>query len=225
MMVSPDFTRKAFQLSQQDPFAGPILPDPDHPADAVYVIALKDRTASRVPAFKDVEAKVSADYRYTMATQVAQKEAVRFANAATNELAQGIPWKTVCAQSKVNPEPLPPFDLNTRSLPGTIEQNVNFGMLRQIAFGTPAGKVGPAAPARGGAFVLYVNKVLPVDEAKMKQDFSTYLAVVRQGRQDDAFNQWFNVQLNHDPEFVQTLKQVTEQAQMRSSGSTRRPRS
>jgi hypothetical protein len=176
-----------------------------------------------VPPFKEIEGKATSDYRYALATQQAQQAAVRFDNLVTNGLARGKSFSAICADSGIKPEPLPPFNLNTRSLPDAIEQNINFNILRQVAFSTPPGKVGPAAPARGGAFVLYVDKALPIDEAKLKEEFPSFLAYVRQARQSDAFNQWFSGEVRRDPEFMQTLQQLTEQAQ--KSGSSRRPSS
>lgn len=225
MIVSPDFTRKAFQLTTNDPFAGPILPDEEHPADGVYVIALKNRLPSHIPSFDSIKDKVTSDYRYMQAMQMAQQAAVRFHGQATNELAAGKSFNSICSQAGVRPESLPAFNVSTRSLPESIEQKVSFGLLKQIAFSTPAGHVGPPAGARDGAFVLYIAKLLPVDEAKMKQEFPMFLAMVRQGRQSDAFNQWFNVQLNRDPDFVQVLRQLSEQNQGQSGRSASRPRS
>lgn len=224
LVVPPEFTRKAFGLTKDDPFAGPIAPDELHPSD-VFVIALKDRTPSRVPPFREIEAKVTSDFKLLQATHLAQQSCVRFHSLATNGLAQGKSFEKIAAEAGVRPEPLPPFNLNTRSLPGPIEDQVNFEMLRQIGFSTPPGNIGRPAGSREGAFVLYVEKRLPIDEAKMKKDFPEYLAKIRAGREADAFNQWFSTQVRNDPEFISTLQQVTEQSKGGSSGGARRPSS
>ncbi|HZV33292.1 MAG TPA: SurA N-terminal domain-containing protein [Verrucomicrobiae bacterium] len=221
LVVPPEFTRKAFELTKDDPFQGPIVPDELHPSD-VFVIALKDHIPARIPPFREIEAKVTADYRFSQALQLAQQASIHFATLATNALAHGKSFNTIAADAGLKPESLPPFNLNTQSLP-EIEDRVNFRLLRQIAFSTPPGKIGPPAGTRDGAFVLYVEKRLPVDEEKMKKEFPSFLAYVRQSRQSDAFNQWFSAEVRRDPEFIQTLQQVTEQ--MQKSGGSRQPSS
>lgn len=225
MTVPPDFMRKAFQLTQDDPFAGPIVPDVDHPGDAVYVIALKNRMPSRVPPLKEIEAKVTADYRNARAVQAAQQAALHFASTLTNGVPQGKTFNDVATAAGAKVEPLPVFSLSTRSLSDTLEEKVNFNMLRQIAFATPVGKVSQAAPARDGAFVLHVNKVSPADEAKVKKELPEFLAQMRQVRENDAFNQWLNVQFQRDPEFRQKMSQLSSEAQGQTHSGGARPRS
>lgn len=223
--VAPDFTRKAFSLTSDEPFAGPIIPDDVHPAvDGVYVIALKDRQLSRTPALKEIEARVTSDYRFARAVQMAQETAMRFHAAATNEMAPPMnkPFSDICAENMIKSKSLPLFSVSSRGLTPEIDEKVSFNMVKQIAFSTPAGQVGPVAPARDGAFVLYINKTLPVDQAKLKKELPEFLAGIRQARQGDAFQQWFNAQVRRDPEFMQTVNQLNQEIQSRN---TRRPSS
>ena len=217
--VPPSFTQKAFSLSQDDMFGGPIIAE-----DGVYVMALKQRQPSHTPAFKAVEAKVTADFRYTSAVQLAQQAALKFDGTLTNGLAAGKTFTALTAQSGVKSQTLPPFSLDSRSLSEEIEKNINFGMLKQVAFGTPPGKASAVAAARDGAFILYVEKRLPVDEAKLKQELPGFISYLRQARQNDAFNQWFNAQIHQDPEFLNYVQQMSQDAQMKT-GNARRPKS
>ena len=97
-------------------------------------------------------------------------------------------------------------------------------MLKEVAFSTPVGKASRPAPTRDGAYILYVDKQLPIDEAKLKKDLPGFLAYMRQARQGDAFNQWLGRQINQDPAFAQMLQKTMEDAQMRSR-SSRLPKS
>ena len=89
--------------------------------------------------------------------------------------------------------------------------------LRQAAFSTQVGNVSPPARTQRGVFLLYVEKRLPVDEAKLKMELPGFLAYLRQARQGDAFNQWFSVQVRQDPAFAAVLQRTSEESQMRSS--------
>ena len=80
-------------------------------------------------------------------------------------------FAALCAGSAgVKPISPPPFSLSTRSLPPEIEDQVPLSTLKQAAFTTPPGTASPTQRARDGAFVLYVEKQLPVDEAALKKE-------------------------------------------------------
>lgn len=217
--VSPNFIHSAFKLSPDEPFSGPVPAE-----DGVYVLALKRTIPSEVPPLKSIEAKVTKDYRNAKATQMAQQAAMKFDATLTNSLAQGKTFTAIATEAGVKTQSLPPFSLSTRSLPPEIEDRLDFGMLKQVAFSTPVGKASRPAPTRDGAYILYIEKQLPIDEAKLKKELPGFITYVRQSRQGDAFNQWLGKQINQDPSFAQLLQKTVEDAQMRSS-SARLPKS
>jgi SurA N-terminal domain len=206
MDVPEAFMQTAFGLTPEDPFGGPIVA----PRSAAYVIALKQKFPREVPPLKDVEAKVTADYRFLQALQKAQTEGLAFANAVTNGLAQNKSFATIAANANVKPTQLPPFSLSTRSLPSEIEEKVNLSMLKEAVFTTPEGKASRFVPTRQGGFVVYVDKHLPIDQSKMDAEFPEFLTYVRQSRQGDAFNQWFMKQVNQDQQFSHFLQNMQE---------------
>ncbi|HEX3799370.1 MAG TPA: peptidylprolyl isomerase [Verrucomicrobiae bacterium] len=216
-IVPPSFTQKAFALAQDDPYAGPIVAE-----DGVYVIALKQRLPAETPSLDKIREKVTADYRYMNAVQMAQQEAFKFNGAVTNGLAAGKSFKDICAQAGVKPQPLPPFSLNARNVPPMLEDKVSINALKQAAFGTQPGKASGLAAARDGAFLLYVDKRLPIDEAKMKAEMPEFLSGLRSAREGDAFNQWFSTAVHQDPDFMQYIQKLTEDSQARSSAANRR---
>jgi peptidyl-prolyl cis-trans isomerase D len=213
--VPPAFTKTAFGLTKDDMYGGPIKAD-----DAVYVIALVAQNPSRLPPFNEIEAKVTADYRYGSAFQLAQQSAIKFMNALTNGLEAGKSFSSLCAQSGVRSESLPVLSLDTRSLPESIENRIDAASLVKLAFNTVPGKAGISG-ARDGAYVIYVERQLPVDEAKMKANFTAYLTRVREVRQDDAFQQWFYYQLRQDPEFLGYVQQLGQKPQLKSNDAQR----
>ncbi len=191
------FAQQAFRLTEEDPFSGSVVGE-----DGVYVLALQRRFPSEIPLLKTIEAKVTADFRHAQALQLAQQAAVQFGNSLTNGLPKGKTFAALCAEAGVKPISLPPFSLSTRSLPPEIEDQVPLSTLKQAAFTTPPGTTSPTQRARDGAFVLYVEKQLPVDESALKKEVPAFLAYMRQSRQNDAFNQWFMRQFNQDPAFL-----------------------
>jgi len=216
IVVPPAFTQKAFGLSADDPFAGPIVAD-----DGVYVIALKDRSKSETPSLAKIEDKVTADFRFMNGVEMAKQAAMRFNSTLTNGLASGKAFSSLCVLGGVNPEPLPPMSLNTRNLPQEIENRINFNLLRQVVFSTPPGQCSSAAGSRDGAFIVYVEKQLPLDEAKLKADLPSFTTYVRTMRLNDAFNLWFNSQIRADPDFLQFLQRMSEETQMKSASARR----
>ena len=53
------------------------------------------------------------------------------------------------------------------------------------------GKVSAVLPMTDGSMFLYVRGKLPVDPAKMQADLPAFTEMVRRGRMEEAFNDWF----------------------------------
>ncbi len=183
--VGPEFTKAAFGLTPDDPFAGPIAGQ-----DAVYVIALQKRLPYQIPPLDQVSDRVEMDYKLLQAHTRAQEEARNFYQTLTNGLAQGKTFTNICAEAKVKPVEVPLFSISTRSLP-ELEEQVSLDQLKQAAFSTQPGK--PSAPQRttDGSMVLFVKAKLPVDAARMQTELPNYVSAVRRSRQQEAFDAWF----------------------------------
>ena len=52
--------------------------------------------------------------------------------------------------------------------------------------------------------------MLPIDEAKFKQEFPNFLSYVRQARENDSFNQWLRKQASQDPVFWGMIQKISE---------------
>jgi hypothetical protein len=219
IIVPPGFAQKAFGLTQDDPFAGPIVAE-----DGAYVIALKQRLAAETPTLAKIEDKVTADYRYSQALYLARVSASLFENTLTNGLGAGKTFSAICGLTGAQPEALPPISLNTRSLPDELENRVNFNLLRQVLFSTSPGHASSVVSAKDGSFVIYVDKLLPVDDTKLKTELPGFVTYVRNMRQNDAFNMWFNAQIRQDPDFLQLIQRFNEQTQLKA-GSPQRAKS
>ena len=183
------FSRAAFALTEQEPFAPAIVGE-----DAVYLIAFQKRFPSEIQSLASILAQVTADYRFTQAIQLARQAGTNFSATLTAGLAQGKTFSTVCAGAKVKPVRMPAISLAVRALP-EVEERVSLPQFKQIAFTTPVGKTSDFVPTRDGGLILQVVSRLPMDEAKLKTELPAYLNFVRQNRQGEVFNDWFRKQM------------------------------
>ena len=179
------FTQSAFALTSEEPFAGPLVG-----SDAVYVIAMNKRIPSDIPPLDQIRSQVEMDCRYTRAAQMARMMGAQFSSSLTNGLAQGKTFAGIATDSKVKPTVLPPFSLSTKELP-EVEGLINLNQLKQIVFDTPVGKASSFVPTREGGLVVFVQRHLSLDDAKMHAEMPEFLKSVRQARQNEAVNLWY----------------------------------
>jgi len=184
-VVGADFTKAAFKLVTDEPFAGPFAG-----RDAAYAIALKTRLASEIPAFATISDRVTSDFRLMQAGMAARKAGDEFARALTNGLAAGKKFSSLCVEAGVKPVVLPPLSLSTRSVPA-IEEHVSLNQFKSAAFTTTPGQASGFVATQEGGLVVFVRERLPIEEGKLKVELPDFTYRVRQARQNEAFNEWF----------------------------------
>jgi peptidyl-prolyl cis-trans isomerase D len=185
LSTGPDFVNKAFALTTNDPFAGPLVG-----SDAVYVISLNKRIPSEVPPLDQVQERATSEYKRQQSISLARAAAFAANTTITNGLAQNKAFAAICAEANLTPTIVPPISLSTRSLPG-LEERISLSELKQAVFGTEPGKTSAVQMTADGAAMVFVKAKLPLDEAKMKTELPNFLATVKQQRQSEAFNEWF----------------------------------
>jgi hypothetical protein len=185
LAVGQDFAAKAFARTAGEPFAGPIVG-----MDGVYVIAFNKKIPSEIPPLDKIRAQVEREYQLNQAQDLARKAGMTFYQTLTNGLAQGKTVAALCADGKLQLADLPPISLSTRELE-QVSEHLPLNQFKQLAFGTPAGKVSPFQMTAAGGVIVYVKSKLPLDEAKMTAALPTFANYVRQNRQNEAFNAWF----------------------------------
>jgi len=153
---------------------------------------------------------VEDDYRFEQAKRIAQLNGQSFAQTATNEMAHGKSFAQTCETTRMKPVQLPPFSRATQRLPG-VEEQTDLNEFKQIAFATPIGSVSHFTETPDGGFVVYVKQRLPLDEAQMAKQLPEFSDLVRQRRQNEAFNIWFSEgwsqELNRGLKDVASLRQ------------------
>lgn len=183
---SENFAKAAFKLRDENPIADPFVG-----TDAVFVIAKDKQFPSENPPYATVKDRVERDFKLAQATQTARITGAMFASGATNGLAQGKAFTTLCAEVKTKPILLPPFSLGSRKLED-VEDHISLQQFMQVAFSTPVGEVSQFTPTMEGGMVLYVKDKLPLDEKKVAAELPEFINLLRQARQREAFEQWFN---------------------------------
>jgi hypothetical protein len=203
-----EFASTAFSLTPQEIFSPSVLSE-----GGVYLLAFKEHIPSRTPPIAEIKARLEEDYRYMASMQISQQAAVQFSGKLTNGLALGKSFSAICTENGVTATTLPALSLSTRDLGDEIEHGIDLPYLKQVVFSTPVGTSSGPASARDGAFVAYVAKQLPTDEAKVKAELPEFINYVRQVRHNDAFNLWFNSEIRKDDAFMKAFQQMAEAAQ------------
>lgn len=189
LQVGEEFAEKAFKLTATDPFAG----DPVLGFDEAYVIALKARLPSENPPFESVQERVTEDHRFQEALRAAHQAGQAFYTTLTNGLAAGKGFVAICTEAKLQPVLPPPYAVSTQELP-EIEKHVNLQQFKQATFTAAIGKPTSFIPTREGGFIAVVQAKLPLDTAKMNAALTDFTRAVRQTRQNEAFNDWFQME-------------------------------
>jgi hypothetical protein len=189
---SEDFAKAAFGLNADEPFAGPIAG-----SDAIYIIALEKNLPSEIPSFDEIHARVTRDFQMEQAMRLAESAGTNFAPVLATNLAAGKNFAAACVAAGFSPQILPPLSLSTRGLSG-FAANIDLNELKQAAFTTPIGHASGFEPTDDGGFIVFVQSQLPVDSSAMSADLPQFTADLRRSRENDAFQEWLNVEANRE---------------------------
>jgi hypothetical protein len=198
----PGFTKAAFGLSPDAPFAGPMVGP-----NAVYVIAYARQLPSEIPSFDQIREQVTQEYRWHEATLLAWHAGTEFAHTLTGITADHS-FASQCAAAGLQPQQLRPFSVSTQELP-EFGEHADLNQLKQVAFTTPAGKASGFATNNAGGFIIYNQSLLPIDLTKMNSELPQFTSEFRRERQTEAFNEWVNLEANrelHDTPIYQRLR-------------------
>ena len=186
------FTKAAFQLNADEPFAGPVVG-----ADGIYVLALAGQLPSAIPSLAQIQDRVTRDFRDNEAVALAQRAGTNFYYTAAVQMAAGKTFAQAAVAGGQAPQVLSAFSLSTQELP-ELGDRASLGQLKQAAFTTPSGHISNFQPSGDGGFVLFVQQMLPVDAAKKIADLPQFLVQVRRARQNEAFNLWLQGEANRE---------------------------
>jgi peptidyl-prolyl cis-trans isomerase D len=200
--VPETFTKAAFQLSTDVPFAGPVIA-----SDGIYIISLAKQLPSEIPALDQIRSRVTADFKDQEMVALAQHAGTNYYYALTVQMAAGKTFAQAAVAAGQRPLVLPPFSLSTSDMP-ELDGHATIVQLQRAALNTPVGHISSFLPTSEGGFVLYVQQLLPVDEAKKNAALPQFTAQVRRSRQGEAFNRWLQGEANRELTDTPLLKQA-----------------
>ena len=186
------FTKAAFQLNADQPFAGPVAGP-----DGVYVMALASQLPSAIPAFEQIRSRVTRDFQGQAAADLARSAGTNFYDSASVQLAAGGSFGKSAVAAGYVPLVLSPFSLSTPELP-ELGDRADLRTVKQVAFSTAPGHVAGFQPTADGGFVIFVQNLLPVDSAKKNAAMPQFLSQIRRARQGEAFNLWLEGEANRE---------------------------
>ncbi len=190
--IAPEaFTKAAFSLTSDDPFAGPV-----QGPYAYYVMALDKQLPSEIPSLDAIHDQAAHDYQTQVALALARRAGTNFVTTLNLRLLAGRTFPAVCVAAGFDPETLPPFSLSTTDLP-ELKNRAGLPQIKQAAFGTPVGRASDFEETDDGGFVIYVEKQLPPDETAMKAQMPQFLAQVRREQSFELFQNWVNTEASH----------------------------
>jgi hypothetical protein len=199
----PGFTKAAFGLTPDEPFARPVAGP-----DAVYVLAFAGRLPSEIPPLDQIRERVTREYQWREALLLARRAGTNFVRTLTGKSADR-GFASLCVAAGLQPQVLPAFSLSTPELP-ELGERTDLNQLKQAVFTTPVGKTSGFEATSDGGFIVYAQSRLPIDQAKMNSELPQYIAAFRRGRQNEAFSQWVNLEANRElrttPVFRQQFK-------------------
>jgi len=188
-----DLSKDAFKLNAESPF----WITPIAGAEAVYVIGLKNKLPSEIQPLDRIHDRVVTDFKTFEGTQQARAAGTNFYFNATVQLAVGKTFAQVAQTAGQVPVALNPFSLSTPTVP-EAEGHAEAGEIKNAAFYTKPGHVSQFVPTADGGFVLFVQSMLPVDEAVKREAMPRFLAQERSQRENESFNLWLQAEANRE---------------------------
>ena len=191
--ASADLVKVAFKLNADSPFS----PKPIAGAEAVYIIGLASQIPSEVPPFSQIHDRVARDYELHEAATRARMAGTNFYYAATVQMATGKTFAQAALANDQTPFAFKPFSLSSQEIP-EAEGHADVNEIKRAAFTTQPGHISPFEPTAEGGFVMFVQSLLPVDEAAKKSELPRYLSQLRRGRENEAFSIWLQLEENRE---------------------------
>jgi hypothetical protein len=150
-----------------------------------------------IPALDQIRSRVTQDFLAQESVSLAQRAGTNAYAQLAGQMAAGKTFAQAAVADGLVPLVLPAFSLSTSDLPD-LGDHASIGQLKQAAFTTPVGRVSNFLPSQDGGFVLFVQEMLPVNQAKKTAELPQFSAQVRRARQNEAFNLWLMAEANRE---------------------------
>lgn len=191
--ASGDLVKAMFTLNTDSPYIQKPVVGPE----ALYVIGLAKQLQSEIQPFSLIHDRVLEDYKGYLATIKARTAGTNFYYTASVQMALGKTFAQAVLAAGQAPVALKPFSLSSKEIP-EAEEHAEARQIQNAAYSTKPGHISAFEPTADGGFVLYVQSLLPVDEASKKAEFPAFLAQMRRSRETEAFNLWLQTEASRE---------------------------
>lgn len=182
---SSDFSKAAWQLTGEEPFATPVAGD-----DGVYVYAFDSRVPAEYQPFETIKERVADAYKRAEARAQAEAEGKALSATLAGALAQGKTFEAAATEaghpvvtltnlSRSTPTPIP-------GLPPRLSVFELLSAGQKLAVGTATGYT----PSNEGGFVMYLQSRNPPPDDEVKQKAPEFRKQLQQMGRVAAFMEW-----------------------------------
>jgi hypothetical protein len=197
---APAVMRAVSVLTPDSPFSDLIAGE-----DGIYLVGQGNQLPSFVPSFGDIHDRVVQDFRTQSAIALANKAGTNFYITASVQMAAGQSFAKAAVAAGFTPVVFSPFSLSSAEVP-EADDRAPIRDLKEAAFTTAPGRVSRFMPTTDGGFVLYVQRLEPMDVSKKTVDLPGFIAQMRRGRESEAFNIWVNSEASREFRTIPALQ-------------------
>jgi len=189
LQLPPQYLDMIFHLDASDPEDQyKLVPA----TNGFFLLGLERKLPSEIQPLEVVRAKVAEDCRDSKALELAIQAGTNFEAAAQAGLAKGQSFDDICAEQKIKPQVLTPFDIETKSIPEVEDQNEFEYLIKRAAYQMPVGQITTLEKTLTGGFLMFLKARTQVDDAIVQRDLPAFLATQREQRQMAAFSIWIS---------------------------------
>ena len=214
--VGPNFAPTAFRLTEEEPLADrPMVGE-----NAVFVIALAKRLPVETQSYDTVKDRVADDYRRTKAVENARRAGSEFSRVLQEGLKAGKTFSELVSQANLRSVAVEPLSIASTNAP-QVEAHVPLPQYKQAAFMIEPGTATEFVPTMDGGFIVFVEKLVPLDESRILADLPEYTERFRRARRREAIDAWLQAEASKSLRETPLMQQQQQQQAPAGTGAAR----
>jgi len=178
--VGADFLQKAFSLTPDQPYSDPIAG-----TNAFYVLEYVDGQPSAIPAFEEVQEKVTTQVKRLRRYAATLDQARATAEQLKKMVANGLTFAAACAELKLKVETPAPFTVSDEKL-----DLPSAASIQQAVLGMKVGAVSDVLRTLTGGVVFSLRDRQAADLAEFEKNKEQLTRQVLQRNRQALFNDW-----------------------------------
>lgn len=180
---SEEIASAAFKLNQQQPNS-----DVLETARGYYILQLAGITPPRPLTFDEAKITLTETMKRERAQEALNLKATEVRNKIETEIKGGKAFAAAAEAVGVKAEDFPAFSPKEPKV-----EPANSGEIMQTASELSVGQLSTVVPTADGSVIVFVNKRLPIDENKLKEDRSRLADALNSSQRIALFQQWLRL--------------------------------